>query len=192
MTQPRTRIVEGFSLSHAAILDGTTGQEEDWGDLYGVRSGSIAVQSQNYDNTGDDFVLSSWFWFDYGEVTVQMGYVPMDTIANLSGNPISSDTSGGAGSEVYAMDVWTSTDLNQPARPMQLVVPSKDDNGAIAELLLILFKVQFMPFTFDGPSYKSGLLVNYGGRALVSLKDHKGNALTKRTIGRVISQPVAA
>jgi hypothetical protein len=186
---PASRIVEGFSLSHAAILNGTTGLEETWGDIYGIRSGSIAVQSQNYDNTGDDFVLSSWFWFNYGEITIDGGYVPFDLIANLTGETVTS--SGATGMETYSLPVWTQNSLNQPTRPMMLRVPSKDQNGLVRELDIILYRVQFMPFTFNGPSYKAGLLLNYSGRALVSSVDELGNALAEKTIGRIVSKPAA-
>jgi hypothetical protein len=73
-----TGIFEAFSVSHAAILNGTTGAEE--ADIYGVREGSVSVDSDSYDNTGDDAVLSNWFWFNYAEVTISSGYVPFNVI----------------------------------------------------------------------------------------------------------------
>lgn len=182
-----TKIFEGFSLSHAAILDGATGLDQSWGDIYGIREGTITVQSQSYDNTGDDFVLSTWFWFDYGEITVQAGYVPFDVIANLSGATVTSSSYGS--SEAYALPVWTATSLNQPTRPMRIRVPSKDSTGAIYNLDFILYKVQFEPFSFTGPSYKNGLLLSYSGRALISSVDEKGAALTTNAIGRLVATP---
>lgn len=184
-----TKIFEGFSLSHAAILDGATGLDESWGDIYGIREGAINVQSQNYDNTGDDFVLSSWFWFDYGEVTVTAGYVPFDLIANLTGATVTS--SGAAPNDTYELPLWTEDSLNQPTRPMRVRVPSKDSDGVVRHLDFILYKVQFMPFTFQGPTYKSGLLLNYSGRALISNKDEKGATLATRAIGRLVSRPAS-
>lgn len=182
-----TKTFEGFSISHAAILNGTTGLEESWGDIYGVRQGSISVQSQSYDNTGDDFVLSSWFWFDYGEVTIQAGYVPFETIAQLSGATVTS--SGVAPNDYYELPLWQENILNQPPRPMLIRVPGRDSNGVTRNLDFILYKVQFMPFTFDGPTYKSGLLLNYSGRALISSVDEKGNPLACKAIGRLVSTP---
>jgi hypothetical protein len=179
--------VEGFSLTHAAILDGTTGAEEAAGDIYGVRTGTIAVDTGNYDNTGDDAVLSSWFWFNFATVTVQSGYVPFDTIALLSGSSITS--SGTGASDYYSLPLWEDTSLNQPVRPMVVRVPGKDKDGAIRTLDFVLYKVQFGPFSFDGPSYKSGLLLNYTGRAVMSDKDETGTALPKKAIGRLISKP---
>jgi len=179
--------VEGFSLTHAAILNGTTGAEEAAGDIYGVRTGSIAVDTGNYDNTGDDAVLSSWFWFNFATVTIQSGYVPFDTIALLAGSTI---TSSGTGvNDYYSLPLWEETSLNQPVRPMLVRVPAKDKDGAIRTLDFVLYKVQFGPFSFDGPAYKSGLLLNYTGRAVMSDKDETGAALSRRAIGRIINRP---
>lgn len=179
--------VEAFSLSHAAILDGTTGAEEVDGDIYGVRSGTIAVDTGNYDNTGDDAVLSSWFWFNFATVTVQAGYLPFATIALLSGSTITS--SGTGANDYYSLPLYEETSLNQPPRPMLIRVPAKDKDGIIRTLDFVLYRVQFGPMSFDGPSYKSGLLLNYTGRAVMSDKDETGAALTKRQIGRLINRP---
>lgn len=179
--------VEGFSLTHAAILNGTTGAEEAAGDIYGVRTGTIAVDTGNYDNTGDDAVLSSWFWFNFATVTVQSGYVPFDTIALLSGSTITSSGTGTA--DYYSLPLWEETSLNQPVRPVLVRLPGKDKNGAIRTIDFVLYKVQFGPFSFDGPAYKSGLLLNYTGRAVMSDKDETGVPLVRRSIGRLINRP---
>lgn len=181
--------VEGFSLTHAAILDGTTGAEEVNGDIYGVRSGTISIDTGNYDNTGDDTVLSSWFWFNFATVTVQSGYLPFATIALLAGSTITS--SGTSPADYYSLPLYEETSLNQPPRPMLIRVPAKDKDGVVRNLDFVLYKVQFGPFSFDGPSYKSGLLLSYTGRAVMSDKDEKGSALTTRAIGRVLNRPPA-
>jgi hypothetical protein len=181
------QVVEGFSLTHAAILDGSTGAEEVDGDIYGVRSGTIAVDTGNYDNTGDDSVLSSWFWFNFATVTVQSGYLPFTTIALLAGSTI---TSSGAGvTDYYSLPLYEETSLNQPPRPMLIRVPAKDKDGVIRTLDFVLYRVQFGPFSFDGPSYKSGLLLSYTGRAVMSDKDETGTALPRRAIGRLVNRP---
>lgn len=182
-----SKIVEGFSLSHAAILDGTTGAEATNGDIYGVRSGTIAADTGNYDNTGDDAVLSSWFWLNFATVTVQSGYVPFDTIALMSGATITS--SGSGTNDYYSLPLWDTQSINQPPRPMLIRVPAKDKDGVIRTLDFVLYKVQFGPMSFDGPSYKSGLLLNYTGRAVVSDKDETGASLTRNAIGRIINRP---
>ncbi len=180
-------VVEGFSLTHAAILDGTTGAEEVDGDIYGVRSGTLAVDTGNYDNTGDDFVLSSWNWFNFATVTVQAGYIPFQTIALLSGLTVSSGGSGA--NDQYAVQLWEETSLNTPPRPMLIRVPAKDKDGVIRTLDFVLYRVNFGPISFDGPSYKSGLLLNYSGRAVMSDKDEAGVSLPRKAIGRLISRP---
>lgn len=187
-------IVEGFSLSHAAILDGTTGAEAVNGDIYGIRSGSLALGVSNYDNTGDDSILSTWYWGDKATVTVTSGYVPFDTIALLSGSKITSASTGAT--SVFSMPLWEQGAMNTVPRPMLIRVPSKDSQGNIRRLDFVLYKVQFEPFSFTGPDYKSGLLLNYTGSALFSDVDEKGQpvvdsetGLPSKAIGRLISAP---
>ena len=72
---------------------------------------------------------------------------------------------------------------------MRIRVPAKDTNGVTRNLDFILYKVQFQPFSFDGPSYKDGLKLNYSGRALISSVDETGTSLTDRAIGRLVSRP---
>jgi hypothetical protein len=182
-----TKTVEGFSISHAAILNGTTGLDETWGDIYGIREGSIEPDTDTYDNTGDDAVLSAWFWFNYATVTVTAGYVPFDLLAQLSGTVITS--SGAAPNDFYNLPLWDDLSLNTPTRPMLIRVPSKDSAGVVRKLDIVLYKVQFEPFGFDGPSYKDGLLLNYTGKSLISSTDEKGTVLSSRAIGRLISRP---
>jgi hypothetical protein len=181
-----SKIVEGFSLSHAAILIGTTGAEETDGSIYGVRSGTIAADTGNYDNTGDDTVLSSWFWFNFATVTVQAGYVPFDTIALLAGGTVTA--SGTTPNDHYSLPLWQIDSLNQPARPMLIRVPAKDKDANIRTLDFVLYKVIFGPLNFDGPSYKSGLLLNYTGRAVMSDKDEKGTTLSTKAVGRMVNR----
>lgn len=182
-----TPTYESFSLSHAAILNAATGLEELDGDIYGINSGSIEADTDSYDNTGDDAILSTWFWFNYANITVQAGYVPFKLIALLSGESITS--SGSAPNDYYSIPMYTEDSLNQPPRPMLIRMPSKDEDGAIRLFDAILYKVQFQPFSFDGPAYKDGLKLNYSGRALLSNKDEKGTTLSKKAIGRLISRP---
>ena len=186
-------IVEGFSLSHAAILDGTTGLEETFGDIYGIRSGSLEMDQDSYDNTGDDAILSTWFWANKVNVTIQSGYVPFNTIALLSGSAVTS--SGSGDSEQFTLPLWEERQINTSPRPMLIRVPSKDSAGVVRTLDFILYKVQFQPFSFDGPSYKEGLLLNYSGTALFSDTDETGSpvldsvtGLATKAIGRMVSR----
>ncbi len=188
-------IVEGFSLSHAAILDGSTGLEETFGDIYGIRSGSLELDQDSYDNTGDDAILSTWYWANKVNVTVQGGYIPFNTLALISGSVVTS--SGSGNTETFSLPLWEENTMNTQPRPMLIRVPSKDRDGLVRLLDFILFKVQFQPFSFDGPSYKEGLLLNYNGSALFSDVDEKGDpVLDSRTgqptkaVGRLLSRPL--
>ena len=177
-----TGIFEAFSVSHAAILDGTSGAEA--ADIYGVREGSVSVDSDSYDNTGDDAVLSNWFWFNYAEVTISSGYVPFNVISLLIGAPVTST------GDTWSMPLWTQSSLNQPSRPVLIRVPSKDSAGEVRSMDIVLFRVQFMPISFDGPTYKDGLVLNYSGRAVVSPVDETGTDLPEKAIGRLLNRPV--
>lgn len=188
-------IVEGFSLSHAAILDGSTGLQEDFGDIYGIRSGSLELDQDSYDNTGDDTILSTWYWANKVNVTVQGGYIPFNTLGLITGSVVTS--SGSGDNETFSLPLWEENTMNTQPRPMLIRVPSKDRNGLVRILDFILFKVQFQPFSFDGPSYKEGLLLNYNGSALFSDTDEKGDpVLDSRTgeptkaVGRLLSRPM--
>lgn len=185
--------VEGFSLSHAAILNGDTGIEEEFGDIYGIRSGSMELDQDSYDNTGDDTILSTWYWANKVNLTVQSGYVPFETLALISGSKITS--SGSGSTQSFEIPLWEENTMNTEPRPMLIRVPSKDRDGAVRVLDFILFKVQFQPFSFDGPAYKEGLLLNYNGSALFSDVDEKGQpVLDSRTgqptkaVGRLLSR----
>jgi hypothetical protein len=183
-----TQIFEGFSLSHAAILNGTTGAE--LATLYGVRNGSITPDSGNFENTGDNVVLSEWFWLNFANVTIEEGFVTFGTLATIYGVTVAS--SGVAPNDYYSLPLWTLNSMNQITRPMAVRVPSKDSAGTIYTLDYVLYKVQFQPFTFTGPSYKNGLTTAVNGRALMSTLDEVGNSLPAsypRSIGRLIAAP---
>ena len=95
--------LEGFSLSGAQILTGTETFLENYaaayavnGDIYGVNEGSIEPDLGDYDNEGDDAVLSVWNWINKAEISVQAGFISFPLIANLTGRIISSGTITGA------------------------------------------------------------------------------------------------
>ena len=190
-----TQIFEGFSISHAAILSGSAPvapdlfSEEADGDIYGVREGSLQADTDSYDNLGDDSVLSSWFWFNFATVSITAGYISFPLVALLSGSTISSS---GAGDAIqYDLPLWEETSLNQPARPMLVRVPSKDSNSNTRVMDIVLYKVQFEPLNFDGPTYKDGLVINYSGKALMSQTDEAGTTLAVRAIGRLVNTQAA-
>jgi hypothetical protein len=186
---------EGFSLSHAAILNGTTGAEG--ATVYGVRNGTISTDQGNFENTGDDVVLSEHFWINFANVTIEEGYIPFSTIAYITGTQVTS--SGAAGADYYAIPLWTLASMNQVTQPLAIRVPSKDAGGQIRTLDFILYRVQFQPFNFTGPSYKTGLSCSIAGRALFSTVNEVGVSLpiayggtsgsAGMSIGRLVSLP---
>lgn len=186
---------EGFSLSHAAILNGSTGAEG--ATVYGVRNGTISTDQGNYENTGDDVVLSEHFWINFANVTIEEGFIPFSTIAYITGTTVTS--SGAAGADYYAIPLWTLASMNQVTQPLAIRVPSKDAGGQIRTLDFILYRTQFQPFNFTGPSYKTGLSCSIAGRALFSTVNEVGAALpvsyggtsgsNGMSIGRLVSLP---
>jgi hypothetical protein len=183
-----TQIFEGFSVSHAAILSGTTGAET--AQLYAVRNGSITPDSGNFENTGDDVVLSEWFWINFANLTIEEGFIPYAAVALLTGTAVSS--SGTAPNDYYSLPLWTLNSMNQAATPCVIRCPAKDSSGLIYTLDFVLYKCAWMPISFTGPSYKTGLSVSLNGRALSSFKDEVGNALPSsypQSLGRLIALP---
>ncbi len=182
-----TQIFEGFSVTRACILNGTTAAES--AQMYGVRTASLSVNNSTFDNTGDDTVLSKWFWSDYATVTVDGGFLSFPLLAAMGGQVV---TSSGVGpQDYYATDLWNANFLNQPTKPMLVRTLSRDSNKVVRTLDFVLYQVQFQMFNFTGPAYKTGLAVNYSGTALFSTVDELGNTLpgSKRAIGRIVSSP---
>lgn len=189
------QIFEGFSLSHAAVLDASgatsgTGTGVESTSLYGVRNGTLATDSGNFENTGDDIVQSEWFWFNFANLTIEAGFLTFATIAQITGTTVSS--SGNSPNDYYGLPLWTLSSLNQITRPVALRVPSRDNTGVVRTMDFIMYRVQFQPFNFTGPSYKNGLTVSLAGRALMSLFDERGNSLPAsypRSLGRIVNSP---
>ena len=181
---PVTTLVEGFSISHAAILT-AAGAEETFGDIYAVNSGSLDLTLSSFSNVGDDAVLSIWDWVDFATISIQAGYISFNLIALLTGNTLSS--SGSGASIQYNIELWEETSFNEVERPMRIRIPSRDSESNARLLDIILYKVKFKPLVFTGIAYKEGLKVNYDGVALLSDTDHEGNSLTHKAVGRMIS-----
>lgn len=178
MTMP-VPTVEGFSLKHAQILDGTETfaaalartELEQW-KLYGVNEASMEPDTDSFDNEGDDRIQSTWNWFNFAEIEVQGGFLPFKVISTITGAPVTSTGTGSA--TQFAIDVWTDKSMNIAPKPMIVTMPSKDRMGTPRILVVGLYKVQFGPIGFEGPSYKEGLKINYTGKALQSDYDETG------------------
>ena len=207
-----TQYFEGFSLSHAAILDGVNGAEGQT--IYGVRNGTISTDNGNFENTGDNVVLSEWFWINFANLTIEAGFIPFPTIADITGLSTVSggvtitsgvQSSGAAPNDYYAIPLWTLNSMNTVTKPVGLRVPAKDNAGNLRTLDFVLYRVQFQPFNFTGPSYKNGLTTSIAGRALFSYTNEVGSSLPVSyggpgtnpatggaaglSIGRLISSP---
>jgi hypothetical protein len=176
-------IVEAFSISHAAILNGSVNAE--LASIYGVREGSVEIDSDSYSNTGDDTILSVWNWFNLATVSITSGFIPFDALSTITGATITS--SGTAPNDYWNLPLWNSSSLNQPTRSVLLRCPSKTSVGVVRNLDFVLYKVQFGPISFDGPSYKNGLSISYSGQALMSTVDETGTALAQAAVGRLVS-----
>lgn len=187
-------ILESFSLSHAQVLDGVTSfltavasaaAEAD--DIYGVREASLEPDTADFDNEGDDVVLSNWGWLNFADLSVLAGYMSFPLIANLTNQTIWSSTAGGK--QLLGLDLWHEDAFNVPPKPVIVKMPSKDKAGTPADVIIGLYKVQFKPITFDGPAYKDGLKINYDGKALYSSVDELGVAFAdgKKRVGRLLA-----
>lgn len=188
-----TGIYEGFSVSHAAILTGVDLNDALNGGIYGVRSGTIQLQTSSFDNTGDDAVLSTWYWFTKATITINSGFVPFATLALMMGVATTSSTAAD-GSDYNSLPLWEARMQNIKPQPVLIRVPSKDSAGNLRTLDFVLYKVQFAPFGFTGPSYKTGLQIDYSGDALVSSFTETGaqvkdsiTGTNSKSIGRLIS-----
>lgn len=106
-------IVEGFSITHAEILDGTksflsaslASAHADEYDIYGINEGSLDPDTDEYDNEGDDTVLSRWSWLNFAEVEVQSGYLSLPLIANLTQRPLEQIAASAAVNAVQTIGV---------------------------------------------------------------------------------------
>lgn len=106
-------IVEAFSVSHAQVLNGSqtwldaiaaAAAESD--DIYGVNEASLDIDDDDYDNEGDDAVLSTWAWFNYADISVQAGYLSFPLMANMTGRPVEQINPGAAVSEVQTLSAF--------------------------------------------------------------------------------------
>lgn len=173
--------VEGFSLSHVQILDGTetfrnalhrTDTTDGGWDVYGVREASMDVDDDDWSNEGDDDALSRWQWLNYVELEVVSGYFGFKTYERLTGRPTTVSGSGTATS--YRADLWHELDSNLPPVPLLLKLPARDATGAVHDLVIGIYRFTPGPMQFEGPEYKEGLSVTYSGSAVKSSLDERG------------------
>ena len=178
--------ITAFSLSHAAILDGTTAAE--LADLFGVNEGSLELESDSYERTGDDKILSTNRWITKGTLSLKSNYIPLDLMAKVYGTPVVSGVEG------ITMQMWTEKAMNIAPRPVVIVAPGETSDGVPTTMKFVLYKVKFGQITFDQfLSYKEGLAISLEGDALLSDKDELGAAFTDNLgarIGKIVSTTI--
>jgi hypothetical protein len=194
MQMPYSRRVEGFSLSHAQVMDGSTTFTAahlattvgEGLDIYGVNDSSITPNADKFDNEGDDAVLSTWNWVTNADLAIKAGYLSFKLIETITRQATGSSTI--AGKQVWFQDLWHEDSMNVAARPCLLRMPSRDDNGQVGNLVLGLYRLDFKPITFDGPRYRDGLKVNYDATANQSNVDELGNPFPdgKKRFGKIL------
>ena len=181
--------VTAFSLSHAAILDGTTAAE--LADLFGVNEGSLELETDTYERTGDDKILSTNRWITKGTLSLKSNYIPMDLMAKIYGTPVVSGAGG------LTMQLWTEKSMNIAPRPVVVEAPGETEDGVPTKMKFVLYKVKFGQITFDQfLSYKEGLAISLEGDALLSEKDELGAtfadlATMGARIGKIVSTTIA-
>lgn len=209
-----THNLEAFSVSHVGLLS-NTGAEDPLGDIYGVRSASMAADIGQVSNTGDDAELSKWFFFNSATITITGGYIPFDALSLITGVPIydyvdlaaytagtfATDVAGrttaaASAGHIFETELWAEQAMNSASRPMVVRMPSRDSAGRMRLLDFLFYKVSFSPINFNGPTYKAILEVNFAGTATMSDRDEAGNLLGTlpdgraiRSCGRLMSKP---
>lgn len=177
--------ISSFSLTHAAILDGTTPAE--LADIYGVSEGSLEVDTDSYERTGDDRILSTVRWINRGTLSLSSTYIPLDLLEKMYGTPAVIDDATGS----LTMQLWTQKSMNLAPRPVLVEAPGSDQAGNPFTLRIILYKVQFGPMAFDQfMSYKEGLAVSFEGDALLSDTDELGQPFDDELgarIGKIVA-----
>lgn len=172
-----------FSLSHVGILDGTTGAEA--ADLFAVNEGSLELESDSYDRTGDDRIISTNRWITKGTLSVSTNYMPLDVMALLYGTSVVSGASG------ISMQLWAEGSMNTVPRPVVIEAPGEDGDGVRYKVKFILYRVKFGQISFGQfTSYKEGLAVSLEGDALLSTKDELGQAFADNLgarIGKIVA-----
>lgn len=189
--------IEVFSLSHAQVLDGAStfanvinalAADGSALDIYGVSDGKLTAKNSQFENKGDDAILSVWNWLDNADLAVEAGYFSFNLINTITGQTVTS--SGAGATQLFSVDIWHQDTLNVTPRPVLLVSPAKDSAGNVRRFFICLYRVNFAPITFTGPTYKDGLRISYGGQAVATNLDEQGNAFSdgKKHVAKVISQ----
>lgn len=185
----RRDIIETFSVSRVAVIDGRIDSTALYGELYGVRSATLELDYTTYENIVDGVVQSNWSIFKKAKLQVTGGFLPLQLLNVLNNSLVSEKNTG-----LHA-PLWEERQQFTPEVSLLLTVPSRTAQGAQAPLHIVLYRVQFEPITLPSFAYKSGGVVNYTATALMSnltetgsqVKDSKTD-LPAMSIGRIFSE----
>jgi hypothetical protein len=185
----RNDIVESFSLSHVAVLDGAVSHEHLLGDLYGVRSATMELESTVHENLVDGVVLSHWSIFKKASLRVSAGFLPIRLFTPVLGSLPRERPQGG-----MSAPLWEERQQYAPTVSMLVTVPARDQEGTARPIHFVLYRVQFEPISFSPQAYKAGATFDYTASALMSSVDETGSpvldsitGLPSSAIGRILT-----
>lgn len=181
MALDKDLVLGGFGVERAAIIDPATGLEAALGQLYGVRAGTLAVDVNTADITGDDVILDTWKSINKGTLSITSGYISFQTWAKMSSSNLKS--TGLTGGALLEAPFLEERQLNVASMPVLLRVKARTASGKPRYLHIVLFKVNFAPIHFDGPNFQAGLNVNYDGDVLMSDTDENGDPVVDSVTG---------
>lgn len=176
-------ITEGFSLDRVAMLDGTTGAENE--QLYGAQQVSLTPDITASELMADDDQIGVWYSLNKAVLQVTAGFLPFTVLAAASGVSVSSF--GSSPSDYYGLPLITQYGLNRKPVPVAFRMQSRNDFGDPRSFVVVLYAVQIGQLDFTGTVYKNGLMVSYTGTVAFSSVDETGAALPSAEIGRIVS-----
>lgn len=166
--------LEGFSITHAAILDGETSADEAAKrDFYGVQSASVSANAESYEEKSNDIVIGTWNDISSIEIEVNSGFMSLSIFDRFS----IEDT------KPLLLDLWNPSAINPVHVPILFRIPSRNQNGVYFNFDIVLFNVKLKPYSIDSLSYKEGLRVSYKGQAFLSDVNEVGEPLGTRSFG---------
>lgn len=174
----RRDVVETFSVSRAVVLDGAIDQDHLLGDVFGVRSATLDLDSTVFENLVDGVVVSTWSIFKKATLRVTAGFLPLRILSAINGSSVveTKDTT--------SAPLWEQRQQFTPTVSMLVTVPSRDQDGEIRPLHFVLYQVQFEPISMTGLSYKAGGQVEYVATAMMSSVTETGDPVTDSQTGR--------
>lgn len=194
-------IIEAFSVSHAQILlpgqsflDALISAYNEDTDVYGVNSASLEPDQGDYDNEGDDTIMSTWSWINKANVAVQAGYLSYPLISKLSGRPLDTIAARPAQNTEFTIKTTGATagtfTLSYGGQTTA-ALPFNVTSAAVTAALTALATVGTGNVTSTGGPAPADIVVTFNGvfagRALLPLTMDKAN-LTGAAAGAGVTQ----